>query len=1277
MFTALLNQSVLRPKPRRRAGNQPEESHAARRARLDPAAVEEAAAEIARLRRIHRYRPLGCIIGALVLLWSAVQCPAATVTGTFSNAQGTPTTTTVRFQPLSNPQADGGVIIGSSPVSTSATNGVLVVTLEQGDYQVRAGRDAFLISVPNSASSYNIEDLITSDLTYVYTVVPSSVSLPYASSTVAGKVQTDSDEDTPVVYLKTSVDTLLSLKANAADIGTIASQDADAVSITGGTVTNITDLAVGDGGTGASTAAAARVNLLPAMAGQASKVLAVAGPEDDVEWVAAATGSVTSVDASGGSTGLSISGGPITGSGTLTVGGTLAVASGGTGSTNAATASRALAVPQYVTLADLPTLDGTLGPTTVYCTDAGQEGLFSWVADASAPAIITDPDGTLDGIYYDESTTTDGVWYRAAIVTEPLNVRWFGATADGVTDDTAAIQAAVTVATQNTLTLDYQDNTAVYFPAGEYVCNGTSIYAYGNRKEGRGLTLLGDGKHSSFITTTRSDGTAVFLMDWMKWTARDFAIYGNIDPDVAPYDYRCYGIAMYECDYYTIENVGFYKLSKGLILNNDKLNWGTIYGTDFNENVVGIHSISGQAMTVEAHMAYNGNSFFGGGTAIDFIAHTEGCGVVADLPANFVFPSGGMINFRNGYGEGMINDAFPIMAGVQTTNKVTMSAVGDQVTVTFTNAHHFPYFTTFTVNSLLAGGGGADVTSGIMGARTWNTAPENTNVVAHPTLTFTAGNAITTDLSGHVFELLGPSSGIDIELLSINGGTLGSDAGPILLDHVNKARIFTHSRTPGAAVQYTTNTIDPKIEFVPETSGTWVDWKGDYRLQNVFPDPEFNHGTNWMSSARTVYNCSVIETNSGFVPGDKAMLFHVPDKITSSYLQWRQDFMPTIPATDLNGHRVLLSYWVKALDIDAYAPTNKTASWTIDAAGTGYSDGTATVTSGGRTVNVTLTTAAGGIMNAVWSWNTFATDIGAASLEVTQSGGSSGFITPPVLGDVSLSTEGTLAGAFACALYRGGAGSGALTVASYGNANYIWNQSQAVSRFQEDGWFYVATICYVTGLSSDLRLWFSNSSLTSTSAEGDEQWLIDKLTITIQDDVLRIDDAMRGLYSNEAYGRVGDQYRTITGNLGPSWPLTEDGVAAVFAANDVDSTTTIYIKDEAGTSGAVQMVPTVSTVTETAGSIPVAFTRNRTVSTCDIDQDSAFAAATGKQSGRELALKVRNTDAFSHTLTLNASWGSYGELSPVTIPAGESVWVTFECLGTAETDVDVAMALSN
>ena len=75
----------------------------------------------------------------------------------------------------------------------------------------------------------------------------------------------------------------------------------------------------------------------------------------------AGAGTVTSVDASGGTTGLTFSGGPVTGAGTLTLAGTLAVASGGTGATDAATARGNLSAAVSGANSDITSMTGVTG----------------------------------------------------------------------------------------------------------------------------------------------------------------------------------------------------------------------------------------------------------------------------------------------------------------------------------------------------------------------------------------------------------------------------------------------------------------------------------------------------------------------------------------------------------------------------------------------------------------------------------------------------------------------------------------------------------------------------------------------------------------------------------------------------------------------------------------------------------------------------------------------------------------------------------------------------
>lgn len=73
------------------------------------------------------------------------------------------------------------------------------------------------------------------------------------------------------------------------------------------------------------------------------------------------SGTVTSVNVSGGATGLSTSGGPITTSGTITLGGTLDVDNGGTGATTAANARTNLGAAASGANSDITSLSGITG----------------------------------------------------------------------------------------------------------------------------------------------------------------------------------------------------------------------------------------------------------------------------------------------------------------------------------------------------------------------------------------------------------------------------------------------------------------------------------------------------------------------------------------------------------------------------------------------------------------------------------------------------------------------------------------------------------------------------------------------------------------------------------------------------------------------------------------------------------------------------------------------------------------------------------------------------
>jgi hypothetical protein len=192
-----------------------------------------------------------------------------------------------------------------------------------------------------------------------------------------------------------------------------------------------------------------------------------------------AGGTVTSVDVSGGTTGLTTSGGPVTGSGTITLSGTLAVANGGTGITSFGTGVATwLGTPSSANLAAAVT-DETGTGSVVFGTspDLTTPKITTGLQDSAANSVIAfDTNQFFAGTFSDQVTALGNTGTAVTIDCNDGNV--FTATlTDNCTFTLATANGTANRATSFTLVLtnDATPGRTVAFSGGTIQYPGGSV----------------------------------------------------------------------------------------------------------------------------------------------------------------------------------------------------------------------------------------------------------------------------------------------------------------------------------------------------------------------------------------------------------------------------------------------------------------------------------------------------------------------------------------------------------------------------------------------------------------------------------------------------------------------------------------------------------------------------------------------------------------------------------------------------------------------------------
>ena len=494
-----------------------------------------------RLNKMMDDAKINLVAGTNVTITPTINGPRIDVAGS-----GTGTVTSI--------DVDGGTGISVSPAGPITTSGTFTVTNTAPDQTVVLTGSTG-ITTSGTYPSFTITNSAPDQTVVLTGGTGITTSGTYPSFTV-----TNTAPDQTVVLTGAGTTAItgtypnFTVTSNDAYVGTVTS-----VSATAGTGITVSGSPITSSGTITITNSAPDQTVVLTQGG--TTTITGTYPNFSISSADQYTGTVTSVSGAGGGTGLTLSGGPITGSGTLTLGGTLNVANGGTGQTTANDAFNALVPSQASNNGKYLTTNGTNTSWATISSSVsislanraalraytgavnnqfiveqgyyyeGDGGGGIWFFD-STDTVSTDNDGTLvvpGGGY--GSAATAGCWHRVGpgayghginnLNSTTLDVRWFGAIPNESDIVTSVNHAFASLNNQPGV----KQYGCLYFPSGTYYF-GSKVVFDGTNLGNLGITIKGDGPGATTLSygLTTSDTCMIEIKNFTGGSLQDLSL---------------------------------------------------------------------------------------------------------------------------------------------------------------------------------------------------------------------------------------------------------------------------------------------------------------------------------------------------------------------------------------------------------------------------------------------------------------------------------------------------------------------------------------------------------------------------------------------------------------------------------------------------------------------------------------------------------------------------------------------------------------------------------